>query len=913
MRWRRLALPALLTPCLWAQGPARDLYIATPSPVIVAGDTAQLSAATRDAQGVLRPNDTFTWTTNAPGVLTVNARGVVTATGIGTATITAATPANTRGTIRLEVVPLRIRMTPSTGRMVVGETLPFLAEALDVNGNPIPNVNFTWQLTGANGGQINAGSLSRDGKLTASGQGLFTVRAILNIGGLPSGPFVNQFVGLANIEARRKPEFRLTRLLTTERVRPTAQLRRLRWMAANGAGQVAAIGSLDGLSEGVLLWENGRWDVLYTTGVPGTQAGSSVTSLDYLSMNSKGEVLFRTGERGGAGAIMLASRSGARIVFLSGQSTSGIENINNIVLSRRSLNESGDFVFRANYRPAGTNVNRQGLFKMTASGGLQPVWLGADPLQGMGANYSFRDNFGLDEDGNIFFLADDNRKRAIFRSDGLGRPTPMLAGGDKLDNLTIQDIDGLVVSPSGDVYFRAFIAQQRVRLARIVRNAAAAESIVPQYLAQLFSAGPDGVLFFGDTGRGAGLYRWRGGEAAAVALQSRMAPNGEPLSFISDGVAGAEGAVIVWGGTPNTSMLAFSAGNQPAVLFRFGARINGFSNISADGFVRGGLAGAPELRFGNGSGIFQLDGQTIQPRFVVGDRLPGGGTFSQYQVANRTPSGDLYVPSNDGLYRMAGSKLTKVLSYPGQTVERLPVYSTWNFAVNDAGAIVSDNWAGDHARLNLTANGRLATLATSGQNPRYVTTLPSGGTVNGWRELAIDEGGRVMAFLNVTGGPQGYFLYDAGAWKPAALITSTDFPGQVVTGLDSLRARGNKFYARIFFRSGSHLVAEYATDGWKTLVTRFDDVNGLTLQSADTFDVNRRGDLALIANFGSYRGIVLYADGAARFAHLGNETAPGGETLAQFWEIELREDRRIYFFGIDSEDYEYVYLAEPLF
>ena len=920
---RRKRMPHLLmvAACsgtvLFAQGPARDLYISSPTPIIVSGAKVQLSAATRDAQGVARPNDTFTWTSNAPAILSVDSGGMVTANGIGTATITAATPTNIRGTMRLEVAPSRIRMTPGSGQMFVGETLPFKAEALDVNGEPIPNVTFTWQLTGANGFEINAGSLSRNGELTANGLGLFTVRALLSVTGLPSGPFVNQFVGLANIEAKRRPEFRLTRLLTTERVRPSPQLRRLRYITANDAGQIAAIGTLDGVSEGLLLFENGRWDILFSTGLPGSQSGATVRNLNDVSMNGRGEVLFKSGEAGGPGAIMLASRSEARIVLMFGQSAGDIENINNITLSRRSLNEAGDVVFRANYRVSGSTVNRAGLFKLASGGGLQPVWLSADPLQGLGAAYSFRDNFGIDAKGTVYFLADDGRKRVVYRADGLGRPTPIISGGDKLDAfLTIQDIGDFNVSPSGDVAFRATIAQQSPRLAWIARG-----STTPKYLSvrdvnAIFSASSTGLLFRGDAGKGWGLYRWQSSEPSpvAVALESRIAPNGEPVVELFDAVSGASGVTIVHARTANTPFLAFTAGGQDSALFGFGTRVSGFANVSADTFIRGDLMGPPDLRFGNAGGVFQLDGQTLHPRFVTGDRLPGGAIFRNYQLAVKSPSGDLYMPGDDGMYRMTGSRLTRVFAYPAQSSDKVPIYSTWNFAVNDAGAIVSENWSGDHSRLNLTENGRTTMIASNGQNAKYATSLPSGGTVNGWRDLAIDAQGRVMTFLTTrSGGPQGYFLYASDTWKPAVLIGSTQFPGQVVTGLDNLRARGDKFYARILFRSGSHMVAEYGQEGWKPLLTRFDSENGVTLQSIDNFDVNRRGDLAVIANLGSYRGVLLYVDGAVRTAHLGNEPAAGGESLTGFGEIELRDDRRIYFLGIDSDDYGYVYLAEPLF
>ncbi|HEX2781674.1 MAG TPA: Ig-like domain-containing protein [Gemmatimonadaceae bacterium] len=53
------------------------------------GDTTQLTATTRDANGAVLTGRTIAWSSSAPGVAAVSGTGLVTAVGVGTATITA--------------------------------------------------------------------------------------------------------------------------------------------------------------------------------------------------------------------------------------------------------------------------------------------------------------------------------------------------------------------------------------------------------------------------------------------------------------------------------------------------------------------------------------------------------------------------------------------------------------------------------------------------------------------------------------------------------------------------------------------------------------------------------------------------------------------------------------------------------
>ena len=56
-----------------AQGPARAVYVNSPRPRIVSGETVRLAALARDQNGAARPSDVFTWRSSNTALATVDA------------------------------------------------------------------------------------------------------------------------------------------------------------------------------------------------------------------------------------------------------------------------------------------------------------------------------------------------------------------------------------------------------------------------------------------------------------------------------------------------------------------------------------------------------------------------------------------------------------------------------------------------------------------------------------------------------------------------------------------------------------------------------------------------------------------------------------------------------------------------
>src|SRR5206468_3774914 len=112
----------------------------SPSPAsVVAGQTVQLTATPKDANGNPLSGRVVTWLSSNTTVATVNASGRVTGKVAGTATITA-TCEGQSGTsdVTVTVAPVAsVTVSPSPASVGVGQTVQLTATPKDANGNPL--------------------------------------------------------------------------------------------------------------------------------------------------------------------------------------------------------------------------------------------------------------------------------------------------------------------------------------------------------------------------------------------------------------------------------------------------------------------------------------------------------------------------------------------------------------------------------------------------------------------------------------------------------------------------------------------------------------------------------------------------------------------------------------------------------
>jgi hypothetical protein len=141
------------------------------------GDTQQLTAVAKDANGNTLPGETFDWTSSDTSRAVVSGSGLVTARGNGAATITARVSGGTASgtsTVTVNVTVTSVEVTPvSASLAALDDTRQFTAVAKGLNGNPIPGRAFVWSSD-----PDTVATVSTAGLATAEGNGSATITAM---------------------------------------------------------------------------------------------------------------------------------------------------------------------------------------------------------------------------------------------------------------------------------------------------------------------------------------------------------------------------------------------------------------------------------------------------------------------------------------------------------------------------------------------------------------------------------------------------------------------------------------------------------------------------------------------------------------------------------------------------------------
>jgi uncharacterized protein YjdB len=126
--------------------PVNTVTVSPASASIQQGQTVQLTATAKDANGQPLTGRVLTWSSNNTSVATVNSSGLVTSGAAGSATITAASEGKS-GTSAITVtsVPVAaVTVSPAPASVVAGQTVQLTATPRDANGNPLTGRVVTW-------------------------------------------------------------------------------------------------------------------------------------------------------------------------------------------------------------------------------------------------------------------------------------------------------------------------------------------------------------------------------------------------------------------------------------------------------------------------------------------------------------------------------------------------------------------------------------------------------------------------------------------------------------------------------------------------------------------------------------------------------------------------------------------------
>src|SRR5437773_137504 len=125
--------------------PVSSVTVSPASASVSAGQTVQLTATPKDANGNPLSGRVVTWASSNTSVATVNGTGLVSGVAAGSATITA-TSEGQSGTAGITVaVPVAsVTVSPASASVPAGQTAQLTATPKDVNGNPLSGRVITW-------------------------------------------------------------------------------------------------------------------------------------------------------------------------------------------------------------------------------------------------------------------------------------------------------------------------------------------------------------------------------------------------------------------------------------------------------------------------------------------------------------------------------------------------------------------------------------------------------------------------------------------------------------------------------------------------------------------------------------------------------------------------------------------------
>lgn len=924
---RHTLLFCLAAVAAFAQGPAATVQILPPSFRILAGDRMQIRAVVRDASGVERPNDIPQWSVNNASISAIEQfNGEFRANNLGIVQVTARI-GSTVNSVFIQILPKKVVVTPANAILTVGQQMQFRGQALDKNDQPLPNISFRWFTSSGNGFTTNTSSINASGMLNTVAVGNILVRASYDYNtGVPG--FERQAQSVSTVQIRPPQSYRLSKLLSTGDMRPGPFRLRPRNLplVGNEAGQVVFNASLDGMANGPLMLDGGNQTLLLWGGMPGPLPQTSIIEFSQLAINNRGDVLALASVLFSGGVIYKINRDGADAVFAEQMPLPGTEFLSSPFLNRNCLNDSGDFVFRANYRVANQGPVYTALFRVPERGFPDEVISTRMTLPDLASPFTLDNDFGAAGNGVVYFTATASGRRALYVSRYGDPPKKLLALGDPLMNSTVAQFygNGFWVNNDGDLVVALRLQNNTIHLLRYpgADPAAAPQTLQLRSFGAIFGVSPSaGVLFNGDVGRGGyGVHLWKGSDTTPLILQSVTRLRGKLVIQVSWATVSGSGEVKATVLTEDNpfEIVSIRAGEDPVSILASGDPVSVQAPVSISNLLPGDKMGpAHVLLGGRNSSIFEISERGLKPAILMGERFnpttqlyTGSGTGD----SRKSGLGDIFVTqtSGAGIVRVRGDSV-EVIQRPGFALE--------DGATANAPANVVANVRGDllwqastnrgDSRLVLTQNGKHTTLLTNSALPQMETVV-DGKAVTGWGDQVVDDAGRVMATLRFRDTTTGVYLWESGQWRWTAAVNEIRHTGAVVIAISQIKAAADNFYAIFNLQGIGNTLVRYRGGLWETVIGVTDPlVTGHQANSIGAYDVNRNGDVFAQCNTNT-QVLVVKKGGKTYYVHMLSELTADGDLLARTGDFDIRDDGTLYFLGMTVLDDYAVYMAKPI-
>jgi hypothetical protein len=908
-----------------AAQPVAAVYVSAPAVQVVSGDTEQLTAFARDANGNLVSNAVFQWSSNNTKVISVDSGGQLSAGSLGIADVTAAANGRT-GVVRLQVLPQQVVVTPANPTIPYAAQQQFSAVALNLQGQPITDATFTWHaMYGGGAGDSATLAIDKTGLLSANTLGYYLVRAAVVYAG-QTDQFQREFDGSTPI-AIIPTDYAVAPLASSSNSLASAHVIGKRsTITANDSGQLVFSAYLDGLTSGLFTWQNQSLGILATAGTPGLVPGTVIFDMDIPSVDSQGNVVAFSSTIGAGNNISMVNAQGLQVIVPASMAADAVLDVNIASTTRYSLSDNGDLALRGNFHYPNSTVNYQGILRYNQRFGMTLEASSKDPLPGLTGTVSFDDQYGLDANGALYFSANAGSGRAIYQKRPLMDAVKVVAIGDTLSGSTVTQCNQIALSPTGDLVIRGALATGQQFLARYIGGDIADPPtlmlLTTGYVSNVYAANAKGgIVANGDFGSGYGLYLWGGGASPAKLILARNAasPTGEPVAdFYSAAVDGSGNVYATIRGVDAAWMLV-QAAPSPKLIASNGTLIATQANLDLyPSLVIGARTGPLHVMAGGGQpSIFQADSKGLLPALVVGDRLPGGANYYGSNFPRKAPSGDLYVTADIGVYRLSNTGDSVIAAFNYTFPDGVVAFSPFNVAVNDHNQVAMVSGTDhSHQRLMFFDGTTLKTIAYFNGGPPYITASPGGGNFSNMNDFAVNDSGQVMINASVAGGPNGLFLFDGSSWQTACLVGSCKLGTDTVSSFTTLRASGSQFCSQFSTSAGNQRIDCWSAGTWTNILKRGDPTSDGTQINfvSGTYDINRKGDVVVVLNTGlNANGIFMKTGDTGSFATVLCSLFPTVDNayLAGIYSVDLRDDRRVFFNAQDFMGRVIAYEADP--
>jgi hypothetical protein len=899
-------------------------FVSANKPSFIWGEPVKVSAEFYDENGNALNPGAITWSVNPSSAATIAADGTITPLALATFTVHGAA-AGSSGDVFMQVLPKQILVVPEKPTMLVGSTQKVRADVLDINDKPISNAAVKWSIASESSSFSPSATIDASGTLKAVNQSRVRVVARLNYSqNIPNFDTVSQGDTLVDIKA--PTTYRFERIFVSRDPADGSSI--LTPVAAplvpTETGGFMFAASLDGLGTALLEWNNGNLRPILSSGRVNPVNGYPLATFTNYLRTPSGQVLVQETDTSGSGLLSRGAPGVVIPIFAPGSALFGAQSTGSFDMSRSALADSGAMVLRVGYTDAVTKLNNTGLYRGFGGGIAEPIINIRDPrlLLDNGVT-GFFDNWGIGNDGTVWFVVGGTNKSEIWRAPQGDVAQRLVGIGDPFIGETFRGVSSnfrqvepiFFVAGNGD--FVSAVSTDRGQ--RFILWPAAANTPALTLQANAFGifsydANFGALLDAQPPGKQRGLYLWNSNGAKALLSLNDTSIDGSAIQEILSAASTADGTVYVMVRTLNNPMVIARLSPSPQVLLQAGDSVPVTVPPVITGLIPGARAGTPLVIAGGASGsIAKVEANGDITRVIaVGDKLPDGRYFAGTPVNmvrtmsdGRIVFGHDYFASDSSLFIWNQGKIDILARAPFKDpTDGSSIGYPRNIEVNRQGDIAFQFTFARNPIYRIR-NGSLVTATLN--NPTVDGVTVQNSTLRG-----IDDSGSIVFSGTKPDGSSFYVGMWDGNTTHLIMAPNQKLPdGRLVTtNAGTTKACGDSFTASALstierYRNGawSYLVdpaQTFATGGPANNVNGNYDVNHLC-DGVFTIDPQANGAVNLGARVnGTYHEIQDL-----------QQLTPDGDLLS-VTQMLINDDGTIYVLGANDRGEEVLYRGTPL-